>query len=116
VVYSHVSLSWRSQDAVAVCMYNGKLDIVPQADRHAVTLLDSNVLKAACQGVTSLIQLAICQALLLVPHNDSATAVNSVPSHRHGNGLGRYERWTVTVGRHDLGEVLRDSILEQGRL
>jgi hypothetical protein len=53
--------------------YNGKLYIIPQADRHPVALLDSNVLKAARQGITSFIQLTIRQSLLLVSYNDSTT-------------------------------------------
>lgn len=91
---------------------NSKLYIIPQADCHPIALFDPNVLKAARQGIASFVQLAICQALLLVPHNGSANTVNLFPAYRRGNDLGHYERWTLPVGRDDLGKVLRDSILE----
>jgi hypothetical protein len=96
--------------------YNSKLYGITQADRHAISLLNPNVLKPARQSIASFIELSIGQPLPLVCGDDSTFYLSSIPPCRAGEGIWVDERWAVAVSRYDLGEVLRDGVFEQRRL
>src|ERR1700733_12734146 len=96
--------------------YNSKLYVVAQDDRHAISLLNPNVLKPARQSIASFIKLSIGQPLPLMCGDDSAFCLSSILPCRAGKGVWMHGRWAVTMSRHDFGEVLRDGVFEQRRL
>lgn len=78
--------------------YNSKLNIVPQADYNASSLLDSSVLQSPRQSIAPLVELSIRQAL---SDDNSASKVNSlglVPE-----GLNLLEEDAFGVGAQDCG-------------
>ena len=56
--------------------YDSKLNIVPQADCHAISLLDSNLLIPSRQSIALLVELSIRQALSLVSHDNPVLKVS----------------------------------------
>ena len=69
------------------------------------------------QSIAPFVELGVCHALALMPHNDPGSHINLVILFAGSWAVGwEDERWAIAVGRYNLGEVLRDRIFEQRRL